>query len=163
MSQVLAGAEAIKPAAQTLSEKDRCVVIGRGFHHSTAYEWALKIAELSYLVAQPFSAADFRHGPLGDGRAGFAGPGRGDRRSAVRRRLRSSRPGRESGRPRSSRSPIDRDCPADHLIELPQGLPEWLTPIPAIVAAQIFTYYLTLARGADPDQPRMLKKVTRTV
>jgi fructoselysine-6-P-deglycase FrlB-like protein len=42
-------------------------------------------------------------------------------------------------------------------------LPEWLTPVPAIVAAQIFTYHLTVARGADPDQPRTLKKVTRTV
>jgi fructoselysine-6-P-deglycase FrlB-like protein len=38
-----------------------------------------------------------------------------------------------------------------------------LTPIPAIVAAQIFTYHLTVASGADPDHPRMLKKVTRTV
>jgi glucosamine--fructose-6-phosphate aminotransferase (isomerizing) len=56
-----------------------------------------------------------------------------------------------------------KDCPADHLIELPPGLPEWLTPIPAIVAAQIFTYHLTVASGADPDHPRMLKKVTRTV
>ena len=32
------------------------------------------------------------------------------------------------------------------------GLPEWLTPIPAIVAAQLFSYHL--ARG--------LSKVTRT-
>jgi glucosamine--fructose-6-phosphate aminotransferase (isomerizing) len=56
-----------------------------------------------------------------------------------------------------------RDCPADHLIELPSALPEWLSPIPAIVAAQIFTYHLTLAKGGDPDRPRRLKKVTRTV
>jgi glutamine---fructose-6-phosphate transaminase (isomerizing) len=162
VSQVLAAAEVIRPAAQTLSESDRCVVIGRGFHHSTAHEWALKIAELSYLVAQPFSAADFRHGPLAMVEPDLPvlavatdGPLFEDvadllaQIRAVGARVIAI---------------ADRgDCPADHLIELPRGLPEWLTPIPAIVAAQVFTYYLTLAKGADPDQPRRLKKVTRTV
>jgi glucosamine--fructose-6-phosphate aminotransferase (isomerizing) len=55
------------------------------------------------------------------------------------------------------------DCPADELIRLPGGLPEWLTPIPATVAAQVFAYHLTVARGIDPDQPRGLRKVTRTI
>ena len=162
MSQVLAGADAVKPAAQTLSEKDRCVVIGRGFHHSTAYEWALKIAELSYLVAQPFSAADFRHGPLAMVEPGLPvlaiatdGPLFFDISDLLAQV-------REVGAKVIAIS--DRsDCPADHLIELPRGLPEWLTAIPAIVAAQIFTYHLTMARGLDPDLPRGLKKVTRTV
>ncbi|HKY49209.1 MAG TPA: SIS domain-containing protein [Acidimicrobiia bacterium] len=162
VGQVLAGAEAIKPAALTLSEKDRCVVIGRGFHQSTAYEWALKIAELSYLVAQPFSAADFRHGPLAMVEPGLPvlaiatdGPLFADLSDLLTQI-------REVGAKVVAIS--DRqDCPADHLIALPPGFPEWLTPIPAIVAAQIFTYHLTVARGADPDRPRMLKKVTRTV
>jgi glucosamine--fructose-6-phosphate aminotransferase (isomerizing) len=162
VSQVLDGADPIKPAAKTLRQKDRCVVIGRGFHQSTAYEWALKIAELSYLVAQPFSAADFRHGPLAMVEPGLPvlavateGPLFADL-SALLSQV------RELGAKVIAIS--DRpDCPADNLIELPPALPEWLTPIPAIVAAQIFTYHLTVARGADPDQPRTLKKVTRTV
>ena len=160
--QVLAEAEAMRPPAQTMSKKDRCVVIGRGFHHSTAYEWALKIAELSYLVAQPFSAADFRHGPLAMVEPGLpvlAVATDGPLFSDVSDLLVQVR---EVGAEVIAIS--DRkDCPADHLIELPPGVPEWLTPIPAIVAAQIFTYHLTLAKGADPDQPRRLKKVTRTV
>jgi glucosamine--fructose-6-phosphate aminotransferase (isomerizing) len=162
VSQVLAEAERIKPVAKTLSEKDRCVVIGRGFHHSTAYEWALKIAELAYLVAQPFSAADFRHGPLAMVEAGLPvlaiateGPLFADLSDLLTQV-------REVGAKVIAISDR-RDCPADYLIPLPPGLPEWLTPIPAIVAAQIFTYQLTVARGADPDHPRMLKKVTRTV
>jgi glucosamine--fructose-6-phosphate aminotransferase (isomerizing) len=162
VSQVLDGADPIKPAAKTLRQKDRCVVIGRGFHQSTAYEWALKIAELSYLVAQPFSAADFRHGPLAMVEPGLPvlavateGPLFADL-SALLSQV------RELGAKVIAIS--DRsDCPADNLIELPPALPEWLTPVPAIVAAQIFTYHLTVARGADPDQPRTLKKVTRTV
>jgi glucosamine--fructose-6-phosphate aminotransferase (isomerizing) len=39
---------------------------------------------------------------------------------------------------------------------------EWLSPIPSIVIAQLFTYHLTRAKGLDPDAPRGLRKVTRT-
>jgi glucosamine--fructose-6-phosphate aminotransferase (isomerizing) len=39
---------------------------------------------------------------------------------------------------------------------------EWLSPIPAIVIGQLFAYYLTLAKGLDPETPRGLRKVTRT-
>ena len=162
VSRVLAKADGMMPPAQTLSSKDRCVVIGRGFHHSSAHEWALKIAELSYLVAQPFSAADFRHGPLAMVEPGLPvlaiatdGPLFDDVSDLLAQI-------REVGAEVVAIS--DRgDCPADHLIGLPTGLPEWLSPIPAIVAAQIFTYHLTRAKGADPDRPRRLKKVTRTV
>ncbi|MCI0543209.1 MAG: SIS domain-containing protein, partial [Actinobacteria bacterium] len=51
-------------AVSALQMGDRCVVIGRGYNHSTAFEWALKITELTYVAAQAFSAADFRHGPI---------------------------------------------------------------------------------------------------
>jgi glucosamine--fructose-6-phosphate aminotransferase (isomerizing) len=162
VATVLSRSEMMMPAVRTLRDVDRCVVIGRGFHHSSAHEWALKIAELSYLVAQPFSAADFRHGPLAMVEPGLpvlavatGGPLFAD----VSQLLNDIR---EAGAKVVAIS--DRpDCPADHLIQLPPGLPEWLTPIPAIVAAQIFTYRLTLAKGADPDNPRGLKKVTRTI
>jgi glucosamine 6-phosphate synthetase-like amidotransferase/phosphosugar isomerase protein len=39
---------------------------------------------------------------------------------------------------------------------------EWLTPVPAIIVAQLFTYWLTVEQGNDPDNPRGLSKVTRT-
>ena len=47
-------------------------------------------------------------------------------------------------------------------IQLPEGMPEWLTPIVGIIPAQLFTYHLTLAKGLDPDQPRTIGKVTET-
>jgi glucosamine--fructose-6-phosphate aminotransferase (isomerizing) len=149
-------------AAKVLTEANRCVVLGRGFQHATAYEWALKIAELSYLVAQPFSSADFRHGPLAMVEAGLPilavamdGPAYGDMASL----LASSR---TAGALVVAISDRD-DCPADHIIPLPKGIPGWLAPIPAAVAAQVFTFHLTVARGLDPDNPRRLTKVTKTL
>jgi glucosamine--fructose-6-phosphate aminotransferase (isomerizing) len=43
------------------------------------------------------------------------------------------------------------------------GLAEWLTPIPFVVACQLFAYHLTLAKGLDVESPRGLQKVTRTL
>ena len=49
----------------------QCVVLGRGFNYSTAFEWALKLKELTYVVAEPYSSADFRHGPIAMIEGGF--------------------------------------------------------------------------------------------
>jgi glutamine---fructose-6-phosphate transaminase (isomerizing) len=152
----------IAESAVALSEANRCVAIGRGYNHSTAFEWALKIAELAYLVAQPFSAADFRHGPLALVEPGLHilavatdGPLFDDVANLIKVvQEREARVIAISDR---------EDCPADDLILVPSGLPEWLTPIPVTIAAQMFTYHLAVARGIDPDDPRAIQKVTKTV
>jgi len=51
---------------------------------------------------------------------------------------------------------------ADTPIQLPDDMPEWLSPIPAIIPAQLFCYHLTRAKGYDTEQPRGLTKVTLT-
>jgi glucosamine--fructose-6-phosphate aminotransferase (isomerizing) len=40
---------------------------------------------------------------------------------------------------------------------------DFLTPIPYIVPAQLFTAHLATSKGLNPDRPRTLTKVTRTV
>ena len=43
---------------------DRFLVLARGYEYATAREWALKLKELARVFADPYSAADFEHGPL---------------------------------------------------------------------------------------------------
>src|SRR5581483_8754369 len=43
---------------------DHCVVVGRGLNYSNAYEFAIKLMETCYVVAERFSSADFLHGPI---------------------------------------------------------------------------------------------------
>jgi len=50
----------------------------------------------------------------------------------------------------------------DLFIPVPSGLPEWLSPIAAILPGQLLAYHLAKARGFDPDRPRALRKVTLT-
>ncbi len=141
-----------------------CVVIGRGYNYATAYEFALKLKELTYVVAEPYSSADFQHGPIAvvaDGFPVFVFAPWGIVHDEVRdlsRRLRD----------KGAELIVFSDSPemldlARVPVTLPVTLPEWLTPFTTIVLGQLFTYYLTLTKDYDPDHPRGLTKVTQTL
>ena len=42
----------------------RALVLARGYEYATAREWALKLKELAHVFADPYSSADFQHGPV---------------------------------------------------------------------------------------------------
>ena len=151
----------------SLAAEDRqaqaCVVIGRGFNYSTAFEIALKLKELSYLLAEPYSSADFKHGPVALVQNGFLViaviP-----EGKVSTELASFMNQLKQHAPRLIViSPFDQalasaSCP----ISIPSGIPEWLSPLIAVIPGQIYALGLALARGIDPDHPRGLDKVTLT-
>lgn len=160
VGQVVGESEAINRIAAARRDMNRCVVLGRGYHQSTAFEWALKMAELTYVVAQPFSTADFRHGPIAMIEQGFpvmAVSTMGPLHDEVCEVLADVI---DAGA-RVVAITDDARCPATDRILLPSTEP-WLSPLVSIVAAQIFTYHLAKAKGLDPDTPRGLRKVTRT-
>lgn len=142
----------------------QCVVLGRGYNYATAQEWALKLKELTYVLADPYSAADFQHGPIAIVERDFpvlaiapAGAALADM-AALLGRLRADHQAHLL-------AITDNDevaALADHSLRLPAGLPEWLSPLAAIVPAQLFCYHLTRAKGYDPESPRGLRKVTLT-
>lgn len=143
---------------------DRAVVLGRGFGYATAREWSLKLKEVAQLWADPYSAADFAHGPvalLASGSAVFASVASGPARDALLEPLRLlvSDVGADV-------MVLSDDAEARALgrwsLAVPAGLPEWLNPIAAIVPAQLHAMHLALARGLDPERPRGLHKVTET-
>jgi glutamine---fructose-6-phosphate transaminase (isomerizing) len=148
--------EAVVP----LLEADRCVVVGRGFHLATVYELALKLQELTYMLAQPFSAADFLHGPVAVVEAGFpilavvtAGPTRDQM-------VRVASDMMDRGAAVVTMTDLV-DAPGHRLLTVPPADP-WLSPIVAAPVLQRFVQALTTRRGLDPDAPRGLSKVTRT-
>jgi glutamine---fructose-6-phosphate transaminase (isomerizing) len=140
-----------------------CVVLGRGYHYATAREWALKLKELTAVLADPYSGADFQHGPIAIVGEGFpvlavatTGPALEGMAELVGR-LRD----RGAGVLLMSDDAGALDMAAGAGVPLPP-LPEWLSPLAAIIPAQLFAYHLALARNMDPDAPRNLTKVTRT-
>jgi glucosamine--fructose-6-phosphate aminotransferase (isomerizing) len=143
---------------------EQCVVIGRGYNYATAFEWSLKLKELTYVVAEPYSSADFRHGPIAMVDMGFpvlavvpSGKVYADM-VALLRRLKQELMAElvvisdQNEAMELAKSPLP----------LPVGIPEWLTPLVSIVPAQLFAYHLTRARGFDTERPRAIRKVTET-
>ena len=47
-------------------------------------------------------------------------------------------------------------------IAIPADLPEWISPMVTMPAAQLFCYHLTRAKNYDTEDPRGLSKVTLT-
>jgi glutamine---fructose-6-phosphate transaminase (isomerizing) len=163
-------AEALSQYVQIgrLSERYRymqhCVVLGRGFNYATAFEWSLKLKELTYVVAEPYSSADFQHGPVAMVESGFpvmavAPDGRvyQDMLNMIKnlRTVHKAETLVISNRPEIlalAQSPVS----------IPSDIPEWLTPLVAIIPAQLFAYHLTGVKGYSTENPRSIQKVTET-
>ena len=143
---------------------DRCVVVGRGFEYATAREWALKLKELGQVFADPYSAADFRHGPIALVQPGIPALIIAPEGAAAAGQRALLRDLRESGVDTVVVSDVaeTRDL-GRWPIPIPAGVPEWLRPVVTILPAQLFAYQVTSARGLDPDEPRAISKVTRTL
>ncbi len=142
------------------------VVMGRGLNYANAFEFALKLMETCYVVAERFSSADFLHGPIALVERdfpvfAFAPPGvTWDSIGETLEKLRRLRAEIVAITDPGNRTV--ETC-ATRLIRLPRRLKEVLTPIPYIVPAQLFAASLAAQKGLDPDRPRALTKVTLTL
>jgi glucosamine--fructose-6-phosphate aminotransferase (isomerizing) len=167
LPDLAAGALGVEPDVAVVAGRygsmEHTAVLGRGVNNATAFEWALKLQELTHVVAQPYSTADFLHGPIAVLESGYPvlaiaarGPAADDVATVLSRC-------REAG---ASLVVIGNDerslAVAQDRLRFDPGVDEWLSPIPAIVLGQLFAYHLTLAKGLDPEKPRGLHKVTRT-
>lgn len=163
MTQVLKLDGFISQAAQRYRYIDQTVVLGRGFNYATAFEWALKMKELTYIIAEPYSSADFAHGPIAmmvKGYPVFAVAPKGkvfDSMLEMLKRLHDLS---------AELVVISNDKKALSLaqvpLNIPADVPEWLSPLVSILPAQLFAYHLTLAKGFNTEQPRSIRKVTET-
>jgi glucosamine--fructose-6-phosphate aminotransferase (isomerizing) len=61
----------------------------------------------------------------------------------------------------SSESPVLKL--ATRSIPIPAAIDEFLAPIPYIIPGQLFAAMLASVKGLNPDKPRSLKKVTKTL
>ncbi|MFL5663562.1 MAG: SIS domain-containing protein, partial [Ktedonobacteraceae bacterium] len=138
-------------------------VIGRGYNYATSLELALKLKEQTYVMATSYYSADFRHGHSATIEPGLP--------------VILIMPGGATFEDMLDLAGTLRQREAELLVisEVPEALafaktalpldapvPEWLSPISAILPGQLLALHLALAKGLDPDVPRGLQKVTRT-
>ena len=155
---------AIAGIAERYRFMDHCVVVGRGLNYSNVFEFALKMMETCYVVAERFSSADFLHGPIAMIGSSFpaflfapSGPTWPSMKE-MRDKLVNLRAAMlvitDKG---------NRDAAKGRAVIIPASLPELYSPIPYIVPAQMFAASMATVKGLNPDKPRTLSKVTRTM
>lgn len=163
VEQVTAQAPNTVHMAERYRYINACVVLSRGYNYSTAFEVALKMKELTYVLAEPYSSADFKHGPVALVEKGFPViafiPEGVVEAELVEFLGRLKDTGAELVVASANKDALSL---AQTPLPLPVGVPEWVSPIVAVIQGQLFALGLTHAKGFDPDSPRGLNKVTRT-
>lgn len=163
VARTLAMNETIAGIAPRYRYMEHSVVIGRGYNYATAFELALKMKELTYTIVEPYSSADFLHGPLAMIEHGFpvivvapSGAMQAEMQKFIQtlneREAEVIAISDEARLLQAARIPLS----------LPAPVPEWLSPVTAIVPGQLFAMHLAHARDYNVDSPRAIHKVTET-
>ena len=143
--------------AQRIEELAGGTVMARGVNFGTAHEIALKMRELSGLLFEAYSSADLMHGPVAAIQPGWpviavapSGPAQASMREAI-----------AAVSTRGARLIVIADDP-DAELPLVPGVPEWLSPLVAVIPGQLAARRIAELRGGDLDKPGGLSKITLT-
>jgi glucosamine--fructose-6-phosphate aminotransferase (isomerizing) len=164
IEQVLALEPLVERAGERYFYMEQCVVVGRGYNYATAFEWALKMKEMTYTVSEPYSSADFMHGPIAMVERGFPVFLVAPKGKVYQQLYQLASKLVEQKNANllilSNDDEILKFSPSP--LKLPEDMAEWISPMVSIVPAQLFCYTLAKLRGFDPENPRGLTKVTLT-
>jgi glucosamine--fructose-6-phosphate aminotransferase (isomerizing) len=157
VAAMIADDSAARAVATQIDGTRHLATVARGYLFGAAIECALKIRETTGILANGWSAADLRHGPVAAIGPDVpilslrvAGPAEDDVRSL------EAELGARGARIISMTDGSDADLP------LPADTPEPLASITAVVRGQQLAFSLSTRLGIDPDQPLGLHKVTQT-
>src|SRR2546428_12202406 len=160
VQSVLDRAEQLQALAKKYSGHRNFMYIGRGINYPIALEGALKLKEISYLHAEGYAAGELKHGPIALLDQHFPVFAIATRGATLEKMV------------SNIQEVIARDAPVLALIsdgdetlaeieadriEVP-AVSEFLSPIPNVVAMQLFAYFVATERGCNVDQPRNLAK-----
>jgi len=155
----------IREAAERFKNKYAIFLLGSGPNYATALEGALKLKETCMIFAEGFATREFLHGPirLVDERTlmiMIASP------DEIEDAVRLSKSLRSFGaslifisEENSSSSLLSENSDETFLVS--SGLQRIFSPILYVLPLQIFAYYMSLAKGLNPDKPEKLTKVVK--
>ena len=148
------------PLADALVDQDSLFVLGRGLSFAMALEAALKFKETCRIQGEAYSSAEILHGPVSMVEPGFPVL------------VLAARDASEPSITGVARAMADKGAnvfATSSSVEPPHRLPFVATghpftdPLVLIVSFYACVEALARARGIDPDTPRNLRKVTKTL
>jgi glucosamine--fructose-6-phosphate aminotransferase (isomerizing) len=166
----------IRSRAERYCFMRHAVCVGRGLNYANSFEFALKLMETCYVVAERFSSADLLHGPIAMLEAAFPAflfcPSGVTWRPMCELMEKLKTIGADmlmitdrsntdaSTAPGLDLPPLTIPAALGSAAPLPEDL---YTPIPYIIPAQLFAASLAEVKRLDPDRPRTLSKVTQNL
>ncbi|HEY83950.1 MAG TPA: SIS domain-containing protein [Chloroflexi bacterium] len=163
VTRILSLSSEIARAAERYRYMRACVVIGRGYNYATAFELALKIKELNYVMAEPYSSADFMHGPVALIEEAFPAiiiAPTGLMLPEIKNFVGDLK--RRGAEIIAISDDAEMLSLARTPFKIPVTTPEWVSPLTSIIPGQLFAMHLAKVRDYDVDKPRGLLKVTET-
>jgi glucosamine--fructose-6-phosphate aminotransferase (isomerizing) len=160
MDAVLKQNDRISQIAETFSERENWLFLGRGYHYPVALEGALKLKEISYIHAEGMPAAEMKHGPIAlinEGMPVVFIATRGMQYDKVVSNIEEvrARGGRVIAVATQGDTNIRRY--SDHVVYVPDTL-EPLRPLLTVLPLQLMAYHAAVLRGCNVDKPRNLAK-----
>ena len=161
ITRVLQNKDTIDEWAETFTDLENAIFIGRGTLFPIALEGALKLKEISYIHADAYPAGELKHGPIAlidqdmptiaiASMDGFEGKIKSNIQEILAR-------GGEVylfADERLDVTDLGKNC---HVMKIPAVEAE-LAPILFAVPLQLFSYFVAVRKGTDVDQPRNLAK-----
>ena len=142
---------------------DSCAVLGRGLNYSTTFEIALKVKELSGINANPYSSADFRHGPIATIYKSFPVILVAPHGKVFNDMQQMFEDVKNLQAETITITSDDKMLGESNLgFRIPSDIPETLSPVVSVIPGQFLGRQLAIERGLNPDKPEGLHKVTET-
>lgn len=147
----------IEKMAADMKDVNDIYLLGRSIHYPIALEGALKLKELSYVHAEGVAAGELKHGPLALMEKNVLVILLAPHDATYNDSISNAHEIKARGATVIGVSDIKEDI-YDHWIEIPHLDQEAFYPIVEVIPLQMLSYYLALAKNADPDYPRNLAK-----
>ena len=150
--------EQMRRLAEQYKNYDHAIYLGRDTAYPTAMEGALKLKEISYIDANAYAFGELKHGPLAlvdDRFFEFALLPDGELYDKAVSNIQEVLA--RGGHIIVITNKPDFDLGVENVVKITTDV-KLFAPILMNLAAQLFAYYMALAKGYDVDQPRNLAK-----
>ena len=153
--------EVIKVIAESFTDKQHALFLGRGTMYPIAMEGALKLKEISYIHAEAYPAGELKHGPLAlidDHMPVIAIAPLDDLLEKLKSNL-------QEVKARGGQMLVFEDEKSNissekdfTVIKVASNVGQITAPITFNIALQLLSYHVAIIKGTDVDQPRNLAK-----
>jgi glucosamine--fructose-6-phosphate aminotransferase (isomerizing) len=160
VSEILKDDSEIKEVAEKYKDFKNFFFIGRRYGYPASLEGSLKLKEISYIHSEGYPAGELKHGPIALIDESFPTVAICLSNSVYEKMVSNveeikARNGKVIALANKDKKDI-KELTED-VIYLPKA-PEFVSPILTVVCFQLFSYYVSVSLGRDPDKPRNLAK-----